>query len=123
MENPLTSSLVVTLIGMAVVFFAMSLFYASMHLLTALFKDKRKESRDDWSLPAGKDTVGTPGSQADSLGRARLRAAAIAVALSRAELEGGQKAAGLTQLAASTPWGKFYRYRQLRPNNRGRIAR
>ncbi len=115
MDN-LTSTLLVTVIGMAVVFVAMSLFFASMHLLTALAKDKPEQP-----VQPTEDNAPTPPPAASDDSSIRRRAAAVAVALARAQLERRPPAADAGSPEA-TPWGDYYRQRQLRPSGRGRIA-
>lgn len=122
-DNPLATSLLVTGIGMAVVFVAMALFYASMHLLTALIRDNpARDVQADTRAVIGKEVNSAIGANEPDLG-APLRAAAIAVALARAEI-GGQQTAD-SKLGTGLPfshWGEFYRQRQLRPDSRGRIG-
>lgn len=109
----LSTSLFVTLIGMAAVFLAMALIYASMRLLTALARDKREDEPQAGTEPE-------PTTLAQDRGR-RLNAAAIAVALAQAERD--ESVSMRTRVATeSAPWGEFYRHRQLRPSGRGRIG-
>ena len=112
MDNPFSASLLITVIGMAVVFVAMGLFYASMHLLTALFRDRGDEKAEPVTVEKENELpMGDP-----------LRAAAVAVALARAELPTvGDPFAELT-ISSISSWGDFYRHRQLRPTGRGRLA-
>jgi Na+-transporting methylmalonyl-CoA/oxaloacetate decarboxylase gamma subunit len=116
MDNPLTVSLLVTLIGMAVVFLAMALIYGSMQLLTAVAKD-RKEERGEPMPPAPLDD--SEGQAVPSLGR--LQAAAVAVALARARGAGIQGSASSKSDSETTPWGEFYRRRHLGSRGRGRM--
>ena len=119
MENSLTVSLLVTLIGMAVVFLAMALIYASMQLLTAIAKEKttaKNGGEPESSPPSQLESDRTQGDTG------RLQAAAIAVALARATQEESQTTEIGTAHGALTPWGEFHRQRQLRPSGRGRSA-
>jgi Na+-transporting methylmalonyl-CoA/oxaloacetate decarboxylase gamma subunit len=117
MENPLVTTLFVTALGMAVVFAAMGLILGSMVLLTRLAGDRPKPPPED-----GNDLESSPESgRAPAPGRqARYQVAAIAVALARAR--GGRELEEVEAEPLITPWGDYYRRRQLRPSGRGRIA-
>jgi Na+-transporting methylmalonyl-CoA/oxaloacetate decarboxylase gamma subunit len=116
MDNPLTISLLVTLIGMAVVFLAMALIYGSMQLLSAMTRDQKKEQVE----PAAPVPVETPeGSRTSDVDR--LKVAAIAVALARTQAMGVQGGARSNPRGETTPWGEFYRQRHLGSRGRGRI--
>jgi len=112
MENPLLTTLIVTLIGMAVVFAAMGLILGSMALLTRLAGDRpgpQSANHDRPAVPSESDATA-----------ATQRAAAVAVALARARQSGEQE--GFDAEPLHTPWGDFYRRRQLHPCGRGRAA-
>lgn len=112
----MSSSLIVTLIGMAVVFVAMSLFYLSMHVLTAVTREKTEHAEDLQQEQADGMASGVSASTRP----AALRAAAVAVALARAEQE---SLAGSTEaygFVTSSPWRDYYRQRQLN-YSRGRL--
>ncbi len=116
-QVPLATSLLVAATGMVIVFLAMGLIYASMRLLTAVATGRSGNDPACAPPPTPQDR---PEGTADS-----LRAAAIAVALARAELSHNWDVTGLTTASSSgrtTPWQGFYRRRQLRPGSRGRIA-
>ncbi len=114
MENPIVTTLVLTLVGMAVVFVTMSLFYGSMRLLTSITGKRPTEQAGPTMEP---DIGRSPDTSK------RLRAAAVAVALARAEMDEAQHGAGQPSTPGrETPWGDYYRQRQLRPGDRGRIA-
>jgi Na+-transporting methylmalonyl-CoA/oxaloacetate decarboxylase gamma subunit len=117
MENPLVTTLYVTVLGMAVVFAAMGLILGSMVLLTRLAKDRPgPPSGDETELesPAESERPAAPGRQA------QLRAVAIAVALARARRS--QEPEEIDAEALVTPWGDYYRRRQLHSTGRGRTA-
>jgi Na+-transporting methylmalonyl-CoA/oxaloacetate decarboxylase gamma subunit len=118
MDNPLTVSLLVTAIGMAVVFLAMALIYGAMQLLTAVARDRKQEPVE----PASPLPVETSeGNRASDV--SRLRAAAIAVALARTQGMGVQGAPCRASTSGeTTPWGEFYRQRHLGARGRGRIG-
>jgi len=116
MDNPIVNSLVLTVIGMAVVFVAMSLFYISMRLLTAVTQEKQP-------LPDTQPDLSTSPVQPQQQDRSiELRAAAIAVALARAEAAESAPAGLYAGDHPSTLWGAYYRQRQLRPGGRGRLG-
>ena len=102
MQDPLRISLIVTGIGMAALFLALFVLYCLMYLMTALLRDQPPKT----TVPTETDE-----SQA-GLDTARLTAAAIAVALARAETD-------LIETLASTPsskhshWRALHRQRQL----------
>jgi Na+-transporting methylmalonyl-CoA/oxaloacetate decarboxylase gamma subunit len=116
-QVPLATSLLVAAIGMVIVFLAMGLIYASMRLLTAVATGKScDDSAGAPHLALQDRTENTPNSR---------RAAAIAVALARAELSHRSEVTGLTPASSSgraTAWQGYHRGRQLRPGGRGRIA-
>jgi sodium pump decarboxylase gamma subunit len=117
MENPLVTTLFVTVLGMAVVFAAMGLILGSMVLLTRLVKNRSGPPSKDESKaesPPESSRSPVPGRQA------HLRVAAIAVALARA-----RRSRELEEIEAEpfvTPWGDYYRRRQLHPSGRGRVV-
>ena len=118
MEHSLTTAFFVTLVGMGAVFLAMALIYASMQLLTALVRDKPIVEPTVDREPGQPRPPGQPiRSGSRILG---LHAAGIAIALARTE---GIEQEGLQfppRTEESTPWGEYYRHRQLRPSGRGR---
>ena len=112
MENPLLTALIVTLVGMAVVFAAMGLILGSMALLTRLAGDKpgpMTPNHDRREPPPESDAP-----------PAAYRAAAVAVALARARQS--REEGDLDAEPLHTPWGDFHRRRQLDPCSRGRVA-
>ena len=115
-DSPMISALLVTVIGMVVVFVAMALFYVSMHILTGVTRDKDKRGGEADSGSISEDTSDRSGRALD-----RLRTAAIAVALARATSNvEPEEPAELT--SQNTPWGDFHRHRQLWLSGRGRIS-
>jgi Na+-transporting methylmalonyl-CoA/oxaloacetate decarboxylase gamma subunit len=117
MENPLMTTLFVTAFGMAVVFAAMGLILGSMVLLTRLAKDRAAPPVAD-----GNSSEAFPKSDHLPAGgrQAQLRVAAIAVALARARRS--QAPQEVDEEPFVTPWGDYYRQRQLHPSGRGRMA-
>jgi len=114
MDNPLAISLIVTGIGMAMLFLAVALLYGLMVLMTEVIREregrKGKEGRE-----------GREGREGGEEG-ARWRAAAIGVALARAEHE--LAATGLPG-PAGTPsaWRVLHQQRQLTLSLRPRRTR
>jgi Na+-transporting methylmalonyl-CoA/oxaloacetate decarboxylase gamma subunit len=112
MGSPLSTSLIVTGIGMLMLSLALTFLYGLMYLMTAVLKDRPPRR----GPAAGVEKPDEPGRED------RLRAAAIAVALARAELErgaAGAPAAGETVSA----WWAFHHQRQLMPRTRTRRSR
>ena len=107
MDNPIIISLVVSGIGMLMLFLALTLLYGLMYLMTTFIKDRADEQEQG---AAGE------GQEAKS---GRLRAAVIGVALARAEQElaappsvppnGGEE-------GAVSSWRAFHQQRQLTRN-------
>jgi len=112
MEDPLAISLVVTGIGMLVLFLALLFLCGLMYLMTALIKD-RPEVEEKGSM--GEGGCGSVG--ADEQRAMRRRVAVIGVALARAELE--LSSAGLPEIETSpSPWQQYHRQRLLNVNQR-----
>jgi Na+-transporting methylmalonyl-CoA/oxaloacetate decarboxylase gamma subunit len=110
MEDPLTTSLIVTGIGMLILFVAMALLYGLIVGMTTLIKDGGEE---DVAHPQG--TVEPTGAEG-----ARNTVAAIAVALARAELE-RQSHALRPPGPAESPWRQVHHQRLLNhPQDRGK---
>lgn len=103
MENPLTASLIVTGIGIVMLFLAMVLLYGLMYGMTGLIKDRHEEE--------GKGTL-RAGDRKDQVA-AKRRAAAVSVALARAELELSAVVASGPR-ARSSPWRQYHHHRLLR---------
>jgi len=104
MDNPVTISLVVSGVGMLILFLMLALLYGLIMLMTALIKDQ---------------PTNQPTSQPTNLPTNQLRrAAVIAVALARAELD----SVSLPEVeAVPSPWQQYHRDRLLNlPTRRGR---
>ena len=103
MDNPIAISLVVSGIGMLMLFLALILLYGLMYLMTTFIKDRTDEQEQG---------AGGRGQEARSR---RLRAAAIGVALARAE----QESVAVSTLAGEEPissWRALHHQRQLTLN-------
>ena len=112
MDSPLTLALTISGIGLLVLFAALAFLYVLMYAMTALIKDRPDVK---WEEPA--PTVETD----ESAPPAARRAAVIAVALARAELE--QSPAGpLSAEVGGSPWGQYHRRRLLDLNLRTRVT-
>jgi hypothetical protein len=106
MENPLAISLIVSSIGLLLLFLALALLYGLMYLMTTVIKDPP-------TAP-----VGLPEEHREVM----LRAAAIAVALARADQElrpAGTPAAD----EIVSPWWALHHQRQLTRRSHTRRAR
>jgi Na+-transporting methylmalonyl-CoA/oxaloacetate decarboxylase gamma subunit len=121
MDNPLVISLVVTGIGMLMLFLALAILYGLMYLMTRMTSIRAviKEGPE-----AGAGEQGSRGAEeqrskgAEEERVMRRRAAAIAVALARAERELGHIGTpGAEETTASpwrvSPWRALHHQRQL----------
>ena len=117
MESPIAAALVITAIGMTLLFLALAFFYGLMALMTAVMKD-RPAAR----APSAEQGEG-PGEEG-----ALLQAVVIAVAVARAEAEQGFSLAGIpVQEEAATPgllspWWALHHQRQLTLHSNRRRA-
>ena len=112
----MATALAITVVGMTILFLTLVFFYGLMVLITTVLKDP--EAAPEQS--AG-DTPKVSGGQ-----EAMLRAAAIAVAMARAEAE--QRSGMPPTLgegmgadpSSTSPWWTFHHQRRLRPDSRAR---
>ncbi|MBL7063596.1 MAG: hypothetical protein ISS49_05225 [Anaerolineae bacterium] len=121
MDNPIVISLVVSGIGMLMLFLALVFLYGLMYLMTALIKD-RPGVEEKGSM--GEGVCGSMG--ADKQRAMRWRAAVIGVALARVEQErvvppsvpsiGGEEGGG----GVVSAWRVLHHQRQLTLNLRTR---
>ena len=112
MNTPIASSLVITAIGLPMLFAALALLCGLMYLMTALTRDRSPAPGP--AVPAEEDQ------EPDQA--AKLRAAAVAVALARAERELGTTGAPSLGEPASA-WWVLHHQRQLTLNLRTRRTR
>ena len=108
MDNPLVTVLVISVIGMSLLFLSLVLFYGIISLLTAVTRDRS-------SIPsASTDSVEV---QKDVPTDRVLRAALVAIALARAEAQKAGKARGSVSLASGdcdvTPWWSLHHQQRL----------
>jgi Na+-transporting methylmalonyl-CoA/oxaloacetate decarboxylase gamma subunit len=114
MDNPIVISLVVSGIGMLMLFLALAFLYGLMYLMTALVKD-----RPEGEVEANKQETGSKKQEARIM---KQRAAVVAVALARAELElNAIGAAGAEETISA--WRALHHQRQLTLNLPTRRAR
>jgi Na+-transporting methylmalonyl-CoA/oxaloacetate decarboxylase gamma subunit len=125
LDNSLSIALLITVIGMSLLFLSLVLFYGLLSLLTTVTKDRPHLSAQH---AAGKDNgqaVEEQGGEEEPV----LRAAAVAIALARAEAE-----QGLSLTVASTteegsagqqvsPWWSLHHQRQLTQSSCARRRR
>ena len=114
MENSLVVSLAVTGIGMLALFLALALLYGLMYGMTALIQERPKAGDGERESMEGEEKEA-----AEEDGAMQRRAAAIAVALARAECElcatglpGAEDSAGPR---APSAWWALHHSRQLAP--------
>ena len=112
MDNPITISLVVSGVGMLILFLALAFLYGLIMLMTALIKDRPTNQ------PTSQQTNQQTNQQANQPTNHLRRAAVIAVALARAELD----SVSLPEAeAVPSPWQQYHHDRLLNlPTRRGR---
>ena len=112
MENSLVVSLAVTGIGMLALFLALALLYGLMYGMTALIRERPKAGDGERGSMGGGEKEA-----AEEDGTMQRRAAAIAVALARAECElyatGPPGAEVSTGPRAPSAWWALHHGRQL----------
>ena len=113
MDSPLTLALTISGIGLLVLFAALVFLYVLMYAMTALIKDRPIEKEEEPAPTVETDESASPPAR---------RAAVIAVALARAELE-SSPASPLPAEVGSSPWGQYHRRRLLDLNLRTRTGR
>ena len=123
MDNPLVISLAVTGVGMLMLFLALTVLYGLMYLMT--WMTNIRAPIEEWP-EAGAAEQGGRGAEeqgsrgAEEQGEMRRRAAVIAVALARTELElssvGAPGAEETTGPWRVSPWRALHHQRQLTRN-------
>jgi Na+-transporting methylmalonyl-CoA/oxaloacetate decarboxylase gamma subunit len=110
MDSPVTISLVVSGVGMLMLFLALAILYGLMYLMTALIKDRPE---------AGTGGQGGRGAEEQEAGSRKRQAAVIGVALARAEQElspiGALRVEGAED--GISAWRMLHHQRQLALNN------
>ena len=112
MDNPLTLALTVSGMGLLILFAALAVLYGLMYAMTAFIKDRPVAKQEEPAPTVETDESASP---------AARRAAVIAVALARAELE--QSPASALPETSGSPWGQYHRRRLLDLNLRTRTGR
>ena len=113
MDSTLTIALAVSGVGLLILFAALAFLYGLMYAMTALIKDRPGGQREK-PVPTVETDAGTA--------HAARRAAVIAVALARAELESRLAGPSSAEIG-SRPWGQYHRRRLLNLNRRTRTGR
>jgi Na+-transporting methylmalonyl-CoA/oxaloacetate decarboxylase gamma subunit len=110
-ENPITAALVISVLGMPLLFLALAVFYGLLSLITSAIRDRQPALPG----PAGADTTAPED-------KALLQAAALAVAIARAEAEQTPSPAGLgtwngneTASQHVSPWWMLHHQRHIVP--------
>jgi Na+-transporting methylmalonyl-CoA/oxaloacetate decarboxylase gamma subunit len=112
MDSPLVVSLVVTGIGMLVLFLALAILYGLMLLMTTLIVEKAGGRMED-----GECRMEDAGGMGQEAGMGKWRAAVIAVALARAEQELSAVGAGAPRAEGPvSAWRTLHHQRQLTLN-------
>lgn len=109
MLETMNSALLITAIGMGLVFLSLILLWWLMELIVRLFKEKKNKETGVEVLPAERGSV-LPGENADTLNR-KKRAAAAAVAYALAAGKAG--ATGSEEIPALSPWQVALRSRSF----------
>ena len=122
MDHPLTTSLVVSGIGMLLLFLALAFLCGLMYLMTAYIKDRPEaEEQEAKSDPSPRSAA--KGEEQGARPKAQ-RAAAIAVALARAELDlNSIGAPGADEAGDLSAWRALHQQRQLSLNQPTRRIR
>jgi Na+-transporting methylmalonyl-CoA/oxaloacetate decarboxylase gamma subunit len=115
-DNALGTALIISAIGITLLFLSLILFYGIISLLTAVTRDKPA------TTPRRTDNSEE---QRDEPGRRALQAAAIAIALARAEAEGeAGKASASISLASGdrnvTSWWSLHHQHRLAGKGKSR---
>jgi Na+-transporting methylmalonyl-CoA/oxaloacetate decarboxylase gamma subunit len=121
MENLLLISLVVSVVGMSLLFLALAILYGLIYLMTTVLRDPEEARSDGFSRPIATEVATTNETGERDLA---LRAAAVAVALARAGQElspiGAPPPAEAGDSGSGSRWWALHHSRQLAG---GRIAR
>ena len=112
MENPLTTSLVISAIGISLLFLSLVLFYGILSLLTAITRERSKEAEQQEPEEHGPE-------------HRALQAAAIAIALARIDTAQGPGSAAQPAGASAgtldiTSWWSVHHQQQLAGEKRRR---
>jgi Na+-transporting methylmalonyl-CoA/oxaloacetate decarboxylase gamma subunit len=126
MDSPLLISLVVTSIGMLMLFLALAVLYGLMVLMTRV-TDVRGLIKERPEAETGEQGSKGAGSRKQEARDGKRRAAVIGVALARAEQQLSEVGAPGAEEAASSwrvsPWRALHHQRQLTVSRRTRRTR
>ncbi len=109
MPETMNSALLITAIGMGLVFLSLILLWWMMELIVRLFKDKKDKGTSVVEVPAESGPA-LPGEKENTLSR-KKRAAAAAVAYAMAASHAG--ATGSEEVPALSPWQVALRSRSF----------
>jgi hypothetical protein len=116
LDNSLLTALIISVVGMTLLFLSLILFYGLLLLLASIFKDK--PSSHPQQVVVGEDPGNGDGEPEDE----RVRAAIVAVSLARAEVEAVTRTAVMVApegTAAGQPasaWWSLHHQRQITTN-------
>ena len=118
MDETVPLAMLISLVGMTLLFLALGFFYVLLSLLTKILRD-----RDSAAEPAEEQMpMGVPAMAPAEV----LRAAAIAVALARAQAEENARFGSVPQPGETTagpeisPWWALHHQRQVAPHPKAR---
>jgi Na+-transporting methylmalonyl-CoA/oxaloacetate decarboxylase gamma subunit len=115
MEEPLPVALVISAIGMTLLFLSLILFYGMLSLLMSVTRERATSGAAPEAEPAGAPET-----------MLRAAAIAIAVAIARAEAEPGPSlvdlaaTAGIAGRGQVSPWWTLHHQRQMIPHPKAR---
>jgi Na+-transporting methylmalonyl-CoA/oxaloacetate decarboxylase gamma subunit len=114
MDNPLVTVLMITVLGMGLLFLALAFFYGLLSGMARGLKERDRPARQQPARPA----AGSGEEEAQSWEAARLQAAAAAIALARARVQAAQPGPlvhleGVGGSQAPSAWWSLHHQRQL----------
>ena len=104
MDSDLTTALVISGVGLLMLFAALAFLYGLIYAMTVIFKDRPDDVEQKGPAPAAGADRGAA--------HAKRRAAVVAVALARAQLQSSPAGSPETEIGIG-PWGQYHRHRQL----------
>lgn len=125
MENPVATALVISLLGMPLLFLALTFFYGLLSLMTSTLQGRLPGPLPS-DVEGGREDDGEGVSLRET--EALLEAAAVAVAIARAEADhspalGGRGVEVGTVSQPISAWWALHHQRQTMPGWRGRRSR
>lgn len=119
MSDVLGTSLLITLIGIAVLFLVLTLLAVLIGWITSIIKETPEEGEEESEQETAIEESGEVAGADEAL-LGRIRAAVIGVALARAELESGFASSAVEEKEFN-PWREYHRTRLL--NQSGRVRK